>query len=534
MSQSQFARRKNWVSGNMTASAVDEDLRNLRQQLMKSNNIGTEYNVIDFGAVGDGHTNDANAIQVAYNTLGTAGGGTLVIPAGNYFIGTTSLVFTSPYVKIVGVGNPNTHLNNVAGNSPTTITYSGTGTAITIGASGTQWTQGISMENIGLVVAEGTNSGMDLYGFKDGYIRNVSIFGNSGSSNFGMRVYGCISSVFDMVQISGAGTQVSVANYLGVGIQFLPSSFQVATASDCHRCYFHYCLTGVKVTGSLINFENCDIEACTTGFNQDQNSEIEMSDSKLENNTTQIYFGGASAGGVAYMNMRNCFFNHYSVQILFDGASTVAETICFQDCEFASDNATPYLFTSAMLNSYGLHNISIINPLYAGAGAASFGISSGGSRCVSVSKSVAGAITQPYQASFLVTDGTGAGNVTGDGTLYTELWPTEVYDLSSNFSSNTFTAPVTGKYLLSAQVYLGPILITHTYRTIQIVTTARTYSNVQHCLLAQNVCNLSITVIADMAAGNTATVAVKVESSTKTVGVQNAAANNFFSGSLIN
>src|SRR5215203_1667896 len=48
----------------------------------------TEVNVKDFGAVGDGVTNDAPAFQKALDALATTGGGTLFVPAGKYVIAT--------------------------------------------------------------------------------------------------------------------------------------------------------------------------------------------------------------------------------------------------------------------------------------------------------------------------------------------------------------------------------------------------------------------------------------------------------------
>ncbi|MDD4592654.1 MAG: glycosyl hydrolase family 28-related protein, partial [Parabacteroides sp.] len=42
------------------------------------------YNVMDFGAKGDGKTNDAEAIQAALNQAGENGGGVVFIPAGSY------------------------------------------------------------------------------------------------------------------------------------------------------------------------------------------------------------------------------------------------------------------------------------------------------------------------------------------------------------------------------------------------------------------------------------------------------------------
>src|SRR5437868_7588468 len=40
-------------------------------------------NIKDFGATGDGRTNDTDAIRAAYDSLG-ANGGTIVFPAGTY------------------------------------------------------------------------------------------------------------------------------------------------------------------------------------------------------------------------------------------------------------------------------------------------------------------------------------------------------------------------------------------------------------------------------------------------------------------
>ena len=88
-------------------------------------NVGkTAVNVKDYGAVGDGVTDDSNAIQAAIND--TAPGGTLTIPEGKYIIGTshgqqgqfapnscgvdpnaqqqTGLLVNRPYLTIAGAG----------------------------------------------------------------------------------------------------------------------------------------------------------------------------------------------------------------------------------------------------------------------------------------------------------------------------------------------------------------------------------------------------------------------------------------------
>src|SRR5262249_28481439 len=46
------------------------------------------YNVLDFGALPDGETLTTKQIQRAIDTCGTLGGGTVLIPSGNYVTGT--------------------------------------------------------------------------------------------------------------------------------------------------------------------------------------------------------------------------------------------------------------------------------------------------------------------------------------------------------------------------------------------------------------------------------------------------------------
>lgn len=49
------------------------------------------YNINDYGAVGDGHTLDTEAINTAIKTASEAGGGTVYVPAGNYVSGSIHL-----------------------------------------------------------------------------------------------------------------------------------------------------------------------------------------------------------------------------------------------------------------------------------------------------------------------------------------------------------------------------------------------------------------------------------------------------------
>ena len=47
---------------------------------------------------------------------------------------------------------------------------------------------------------------------------------------------------------------------------------------------------------------------------------------------------------------------------------------------------------------------------------------------------------------------------------------TERFDVGANFASNTFTAPVTGKYQLNATLYLNKLDSASTYYELRIHT----------------------------------------------------------------
>jgi len=94
----------------------------------------------------------------------------------------------------------------------------------------------------------------------------------------------------------------------------------------------------------------------------------------------------------------------------------------------------------------------------------------------------AGEITKPAQPCFLTHIGTGTAlnNITGDNTEYTIVWNSEVFDQggpggNGNLSGSTFTAPVTGKYFMEAQVQLDGVTSSHTEGMFKFVTNNAEY-----------------------------------------------------------
>lgn len=127
-------------------------------------------------------------------------------------------------------------------------------------------------------------------------------------------------------------------------------------------------------------------------------------------------------------------------------------------------------------------------------------------------------------------------NITGDGTLYTVVWDTEVFDPSDSFSLVTgrLTAKVTGKFLLNGVATLGGVIAGHDRIFVQIATTARNYSREFGDVPADSNTRVGVelTCIADMTEGDTAEFQVFVAGSTKVVDVISGA-NSYFTGTLL-
>jgi hypothetical protein len=130
-----------------------------------------------------------------------------------------------------------------------------------------------------------------------------------------------------------------------------------------------------------------------------------------------------------------------------------------------------------------------------------------------------------------------AANVTGDGTIYTVSFGTEIFDQGGDFSSTTFTAPVTGKYLLSSQITFNNLTAAITEISIGIVTSNRIYYLYENPPgIAQTYRPYALSVLTDMDAGDTAVVRAFVNGTTKTIDLygENTNIYSYFSGSLIN
>ena len=139
------------------------------------------------------------------------------------------------------------------------------------------------------------------------------------------------------------------------------------------------------------------------------------------------------------------------------------------------------------------------------------GISSSSSS-TAISIDANGHVTMPLTSAFNAVSAANQTVSTSDDT--TVVLGTEVFDQNADFASNTFTAPVTGRYQLNGQVVATGIDDEYLY--FRIVTSNRTYGGVHQVPSTRGAEYeiISTSCLADMDAGDTAFLQVNSESDT--------------------
>ena len=84
-------------------------------------------------------------------------------------------------------------------------------------------------------------------------------------------------------------------------------------------------------------------------------------------------------------------------------------------------------------------------------------------------------MTNPSQPAFSVQATSTQSNITADGTNQVVVFGTEIFDQGNDFASNTFTAPVDGKYPLSVLLDIRGLDTASTNIKVEITTSNRGY-----------------------------------------------------------
>jgi len=133
-----------------------------------------------------------------------------------------------------------------------------------------------------------------------------------------------------------------------------------------------------------------------------------------------------------------------------------------------------------------------------------------------------GETREPFQPAFLAYNANNQNDVTGDGTAYTVVFDTEVFDQGSNFDgTSTFTAPITARYDISTIIYFVGVGAGHTSGNITVVTSNRsiTFNELSPGSIRDNAGQVTEgnNILFDMDSADTAYVEFTVDNLTKTI-----------------
>jgi len=195
----------------------------------------------------------------------------------------------------------------------------------------------------------------------------------------------------------------------------------------------------------------------------------------------------------------------------------------------AADNADLLRFTVSGQEVWAFKGASVSKPT-TGNDTISFGIA-GGNQAMTWDE--LGICTKPLQPAFLCRPTNQQDNF-AIGATTPVVFGTEVFDTGGNFASNTFTAPVTGKYQFSTLIYLlnadtvvgfyQPILATSNRTYSTVVTTSSYASDIPYTTISQSV-------LADMDAGDTASIGI--QSPNQGTAQADVHVSSYFSGILL-
>jgi cytoskeletal protein CcmA (bactofilin family) len=142
-----------------------------------------------------------------------------------------------------------------------------------------------------------------------------------------------------------------------------------------------------------------------------------------------------------------------------------------------------------------------------------------------------GRVTMPSQPAFQAHPSSAQSNIATD-TAVTIVFGTEVFDVGANFASNTFTAPVTGKYQLNLHMQLGAVDSAASFYQIQLITSNKSYNLTIAPVFSADApyWGIAHSVLADMDASDTAI--IKIYQNTGTAQTDIDTSTNF-SGYLV-
>jgi hypothetical protein len=151
-----------------------------------------------------------------------------------------------------------------------------------------------------------------------------------------------------------------------------------------------------------------------------------------------------------------------------------------------------------------------------------------------------GVATNTSQPAFSAYPSASITNVTGDGTTYTVIWDTKLFDQGTNYNTGTggFTCPVAGIYLFNTAFNLIGLTSAMTSTNINIVNTTSGQSFwfgefTGASADSNGRLGIAFSTLAKCSASDVVNVQITVSGSTKNAGIIGSAVRSYFQGYLV-
>lgn len=311
--------------------------------------------VKDFGAVGDGVTNDTAAIQAAVNYAGIVNNvngavpsvptACVYLPRGTYRVQKIAL---SPGISFIGAGRDATILQVVAGLSDTIVEIKRPATILS------SRTRNYLIEEL-TILGDGTigQIGIDLYQVAEISIRNVNING----CEYGILGYDVVTGKIDRCKISGCTTRgiflrdgcngIELANTRlqttlnGANIEIdgglAPGGARAFLTFGVHlnNCIIESALSTTNGVGALIGAVNSVVNVVFSGcyFENNKTSAIDIGSPTSTGKSNVVVVGGniAAVGVPAAFGIRNYGGSLAVLNAWIEGVPTVANRLVNED-----------------------------------------------------------------------------------------------------------------------------------------------------------------------------------------------------------
>jgi hypothetical protein len=499
--------------------------------------------VKDFGAVGDGVTDDTAALQAALDRIDTVGG-ELLFPSGVYnYTALTLTTGAANAIRLRGVSSMNR--TNFTQGSVLVCTGS-SGNAFTLDGAAVA----ASVIFDGLVFKGNANmdAGLVLYRSAGVVLRNTvlqgwskagahAVWSKKGASaadftgaltlencRLSGNANGWYTDSITSNAVSFKGTSF-LDNTRGILVGTTAIELQAQQISTDEGCTFEGNVIDIECFGGIqgLNIRGGYFESTNAAH---QDARIRIVENAFSGRNKAINIDGAlfsrtvgtAGASIVYIEsadlirIKSCFtVNGGAVDRYFVDVATGTNTLIDIDKPAAPAGVTPY-------------------PIHASSGDFD--------AFKSADRHGLETLSKPYSLGKV---SAGVANVTGDGTSYTVLFNTQVYDNTNNYDPTTgiFNVPATGVYRITARVALEQVASGGGFAGgfLNLVATGAThtldYTGSASLLAANEQLTLQGSIDVKATAGDTFRINLQISGGTKTIDIVNTPDTNQFSVAML-